>query len=1322
MSFFERSVLSEFVYPESTRTVPTRLILINYWLYQRQVFYFAAGRLFLTGDNGSGKSTALTAAITSLLDGDTSPSRMDPFGGGKRNLMYYLLGNSEAGFEYDARRAYLALEFRQPDGRFITVGLGLQASKGSRELQKWGFALPDRVEIDGGLMLVDSGNEPLSKRQLRDALEVRGGRYVEGVEDYANLVRRSLYPQCNSDEYAKLIELLLTLRGAKLGREVKPSQIEALLRQSLPRLDAGILEQLREGIEGMDRHARRLEDLEAQLGAASQIAAAHFEAALARARHAAQRQRFAVTELERHQRESAATRGQIQDLQTGLERDAALEQTQSSEQAALELERTALESQLRDADGALREQELELDKTRQTLKRELDRLRSAWERLERDTMRLEQVRVQRSEVQMQVNRLEANLRDVPWFVDSGSIATRTQQLELASIAWTRFERDTEQLSERELTVRKATTRVTEAREQLEADTERLEGILRETARAANARAAELLALTPAVQHEYEQVLENILEPSDALIDLEPLAMERLTVQRESLEQARGETRALRVALEQVSVELLDLEQRREMLPALPSDRAAAAALLSANGIAQRSLYQCLKPRSAANPADLAGLEAALSGAGLLTALVVSGADQPRSLELLRTHGLSDALLHAGAALPALGEFLEPEDDAPSDFLEFLRRASGDASSSSIGSSNASSSTAQNLAAFGTDGAWRNGLLSGVTAVGSLRFIGAVARERERERQLLELSKQQQRLQTQLETAAQLEQNARDAFETLERGWQSLREARPERVQRSAASNAREASRDRFEDRSAQQLEALRALQVARELALSATQALERSLEPLGLTAQKNVFVAAQQQLAMVSATYAERSASQTTLAQLEETIDRGIADLEQRQLEITDLEGSRLELEQRRDSLDAIVKEMRLQLDNPDIKAWRERLNRVKARLSELNRALTELTKAIARATGQIEAAQLKLPEQISQLERSQVRVDQAELALQQTLGAHARVRTADLASTLLLEALEQTAQTLEASLDKGFYVLKHALETPEPFLPVLDAHQPRFTLEGQAVTADALSEYLERELIDAQRLLTEEEARVFHDELVRGLIEKLDLHLREARAFVQQVSATLSDLRFHDERLDLELERSVTGGLAELIDGVRDPQDQGSVWHEKVGATVRELVTHLRQQPNPDLSFPQALEAALDYREWYGFKFFSLIADRRVEITDRRFQSRSGGERSAVLYTFMFAALGARFGALGTDVPRLIGLDEAFAGMDPHNIAALYQIMGALDLSLIATSPSDIYISRALPAAAAYRLFRISSADGDGVASIARLWNGARSVDMGTA
>ncbi len=217
MSFFERAAMRHLVYPPSPRFVPTRLILINYWLYQRQVFYFAAGKLFLTGDNGSGKSTALTAAVTSIFDGDTSPSRMDPFGGGKRSLRYYLLGDREAGFEYDSRRAYVALEFQNPDGGFVTVGLGLQASSGSRDLQKWGFSVPDRIEFDDGISLVSSSNEPLSKRQLRESLDHFDGRVVESVEEYAKLVRHTLYPEASDDGYSKLLELLLTIGGQNSG-------------------------------------------------------------------------------------------------------------------------------------------------------------------------------------------------------------------------------------------------------------------------------------------------------------------------------------------------------------------------------------------------------------------------------------------------------------------------------------------------------------------------------------------------------------------------------------------------------------------------------------------------------------------------------------------------------------------------------------------------------------------------------------------------------------------------------------------------------------------------------------------------------------------------------------------------------------------------------------------------------------------------------------------------------------------------------------------------------------------------------------------------
>ena len=361
--------------------MPTRLVLVNYWLYTTQVFYFAAGRLFLTGDNGSGKSTALTAAVTMLLDGDTSPARMDPFGAGRRSLRYYLLGDREAGFEFEHRRAYVALEFRLPEEGFVTVGLGLQASAGSREVQKWGFTTSERVMVEPGVSLVAETGEPLSRRQLAERLRP-DERVVEGTDEYARLVRRTLYPHSSDEEFEKLIALLLTLRGSKLGREVKPSQIEALLRQSLPRLEAGVLERLRDGIEGIDRHHQRLELLERQTRAAGRIEEAHLDAALARGRLAQARYAAAERALTRAVRERDEALSGARTARDTIRDRLADEERLGLERGGLEVEESTLAAQLDDAVGALRAAETALESARAEVKRNSDAGRRERERLE----------------------------------------------------------------------------------------------------------------------------------------------------------------------------------------------------------------------------------------------------------------------------------------------------------------------------------------------------------------------------------------------------------------------------------------------------------------------------------------------------------------------------------------------------------------------------------------------------------------------------------------------------------------------------------------------------------------------------------------------------------------------------------------------------------------------------------------------------------------------------------------------------------------------------------------------------------------------------
>src|SRR5919205_54329 len=94
-----------------------RILLTNFWLYGQQEFEVPHGRLFLAGENASGKSTVLSASIPLALDGDIRPNRLDTFGGRERHMEYYVLGGNESAtpYSHERRTAYIALEFEWCD-------------------------------------------------------------------------------------------------------------------------------------------------------------------------------------------------------------------------------------------------------------------------------------------------------------------------------------------------------------------------------------------------------------------------------------------------------------------------------------------------------------------------------------------------------------------------------------------------------------------------------------------------------------------------------------------------------------------------------------------------------------------------------------------------------------------------------------------------------------------------------------------------------------------------------------------------------------------------------------------------------------------------------------------------------------------------------------------------------------------------------------------------------------------------------------------------------------------------------------------------------
>ena len=86
-----------------------RIGFINFWLYDEEIFEFVDGKLLLRGQNGSGKSITTQSFIPFILDGDRTPSRLDPFGSSDRRMEYYFLGEDGK----DDSTGYLFLEFQK---------------------------------------------------------------------------------------------------------------------------------------------------------------------------------------------------------------------------------------------------------------------------------------------------------------------------------------------------------------------------------------------------------------------------------------------------------------------------------------------------------------------------------------------------------------------------------------------------------------------------------------------------------------------------------------------------------------------------------------------------------------------------------------------------------------------------------------------------------------------------------------------------------------------------------------------------------------------------------------------------------------------------------------------------------------------------------------------------------------------------------------------------------------------------------------------------------------------------------------------------------
>ncbi len=270
-----------------------RILLTNFWLYGEQEFEIPHGRLFLAGENASGKSTVLTAALPLALDGDLRPNRIDTFGGRERHIDYYVLGGTESAtpFHYERRTSYIVLEFEWCDSttppiapelrqrwenanaeqreklRFLTIGVSLAGNANvSERIRPLRFLITDGTRLGYDLHTVYEAGSKHEKRaydhsRFKQLLEGHG-LVCESQAEYERQVGRHLFGFTDVKDFRKLINLLLVLRRPNLSTELNFSRVHDYLKQSLRKISSETTHRVIGTIERIDAIQSEIERIQ----------------------------------------------------------------------------------------------------------------------------------------------------------------------------------------------------------------------------------------------------------------------------------------------------------------------------------------------------------------------------------------------------------------------------------------------------------------------------------------------------------------------------------------------------------------------------------------------------------------------------------------------------------------------------------------------------------------------------------------------------------------------------------------------------------------------------------------------------------------------------------------------------------------------------------------------------------------------------------------------------------------------------------------------------------------------------------------------------
>ncbi len=219
----------------------------------------------------------------------------------------------------------------------------------------------------------------------------------------------------------------------------------------------------------------------------------------------------------------------------------------------------------------------------------------------------------------------------------------------------------------------------------------------------------------------------------------------------------------------------------------------------------------------------------------------------------------------------------------------------------------------------------------------------------------------------------------------------------------------------------------------------------------------------------------------------------------------------------------------------------------------------------------------------------------------------------------------------------------------------------------------------------EQEALLTDSERRILEDALLTGLSQQIHERTVDARDLIGRMGTEMrqrhmssgTTIGVHWVLADHLDERA--RAVCKLLD-----RDASALSPEDLAGIRAHFASRIRAEraAHPERSYPEILASTLDYRRWRVFSFSLIGADGSEDrLTPARHSALSGGEQSVSLHLPLFAAAHVMLDSADPHAPRLLALDEAFAGVDDTGRSELLGLCVQFDLDLFMTG-FDLWIT----------------------------------------